>query len=280
MIRLLALFLLSAGLTACGPEARDHPSTDIPIRIVSLDYCADQFVLRLVEPSRIAALSPDAGADYSYMRDTAHDLPTVRPTAEDALALEPDLIVRSYGGGPNAAAFFERAGVPVVNIGYAETIADMARVLREVGTGLDAQAKAEQVIADMEIRLDRLNHTADRGTALYLTPSGATTGPGSLVGEMLTRAGFANYEQRPGWRQLALERLATSEPDHVAAAFFDARLQYVGTWNAMRHPVARHNLSEIPTTYLDGAWTSCGAWFLLDAIEALAGAGSVASLAP
>ena len=40
----------------------------------------------------------------------------------------------------------------------------------------------------------------------------------------------------------------------------------------MRHPVAKEQMREQPTVMLQGAWTSCGGWYLLDAIEALAAA--------
>ena len=65
---------------ACEPP-RVEPSA--ARRIVSLDYCADQFVLGLAERRRILAVSPDADADFSYMRASAEGLRTVRPRAED-----------------------------------------------------------------------------------------------------------------------------------------------------------------------------------------------------
>ena len=40
-------------------------------KVASLDYCADQFVLKLVEPARIAAVSKDADREFSYIPDSA-----------------------------------------------------------------------------------------------------------------------------------------------------------------------------------------------------------------
>ena len=48
-------------LTACGVEAVVPEPGARPMRIVSLDYCADQYVLKLVDRERILAVSPDAG---------------------------------------------------------------------------------------------------------------------------------------------------------------------------------------------------------------------------
>ena len=38
----------------------------------------------------------------------------------------------------------------------------------------------------------------------------------------------------------------------------------------MRHPVARSQLQARAMIPIQGAWTACGAWFLMDAVEALA----------
>ncbi|MCG8441008.1 MAG: ABC transporter substrate-binding protein, partial [Caulobacterales bacterium] len=112
MARLAALAAVLLAAASGTGAASAPPAPERPARVVSLDFCADQYVLKLVERQRVLALSPDATREFSYMRAEAAGVRSVRPRAEDVILLEPDLVVRSYGGGPNAAAFFERAGVP------------------------------------------------------------------------------------------------------------------------------------------------------------------------
>ncbi len=243
-----------------------------PSRIVSLDYCADQFVLKLVERDRILAVSPDAVKSFSYMRKTAEGIPQVRPRVEDVLPLDPDLVVRSYGGGPGLGAFLARAGVRVAQVGPADDFDGVKRILGEMAAALGAPARGAALIRDMELREAALPGEAGRETMLYLTPSGVTTGPGTLVHEMMRMAGFRNYQEKPGWRSIPLERLAYGRPDRIAAAFFNGDTAMLESWSAMRHPVARTLLRDLPVMTLPGAWTACGSWFLLDAIEALAAA--------
>ena len=95
---------------------------------------------------------------------------------------------------------------------------------------------------------------------------------------MLQAAGFENFERQAGWRSIPLERLAYEQPDVIAAAFFDVTTNDPALWSPMRHPVAKRQMSERPTVMLQGAWTSCGGWFLLDAIEALAATKSTPGL--
>ena len=123
----------------------------------------------------------------------------------------------------------------------------------------------------------RLKVLADRPgpprEVLYMTPAGVTAGEGTLVHELFVAAGLRNFQDRPGWNPLPLERLAYERPDLIAAAFFESKTNHVDNWSAARHPVARAQLRELPVVALEGSWTSCGGWFLLDAVEALATAG-------
>ncbi len=248
-----------------------------PTRIVSLDYCADQFVLKLADRENILALSPDAGKNFSYMRAAAAGIPTVKATAEDVLVLQPDLVVRSYGGGPNAASFFERAGVPVLNVGWTSQLDgpgpdSIPSVIEQMAAGLGEPDRGAVLIAEFRRRLSAIEREHETKTALYITPSGFTTGSGSLMHEMVLAAGFENFESKPGWRPMPLERLAYEQPDIAVTAFFEEDFEYLDAWSAIRHPIARKLLDQKDTVPLHGAWTACGTWFVMDAIETMAAA--------
>jgi len=259
-------------LCACSQVA--ERGADAPRRIVSLDYCADQYVLKFADREDILALSPDARKRFSYMRAEAAGIPTVRPRAADVLALQPDMVVRTYGGGHDIADFMQEPGVPVVQIGFPQSITEVRGEVLRVGTELGKPDEAVALVAEMERRLKVL---ADRPgpprEVLYMTPAGVTAGEGTLVHELFVAAGLRNFQDRPGWNPLPLERLAYERPDLIAAAFFESKTNHVDNWSAARHPVARAQLRELPVVALEGSWTSCGGWFLLDAVEALATAG-------
>ena len=263
-----------AGLAACLP-AEQPRSPGQPTRIVSLDYCADQYVLRLSPRESILAVSPDAEKTFSYMRGHAKGLRQLRPRAEAILVLRPDLVVRSYGGGPNVTAFIERTGTPVLQVDFARDLDGIRDTVAAVAVGLGQPARGAAVIAEMNARLAALHPLPDAPEALHMTPAGVTGGPGTLLHELLRAAGLANFQQEPGWRPLPLERLAYEQPDLVAAILWGAARRS-DAWSAARHPIARRQLRERPTVRLEGAWVACGGWFVLDAIEALATSGATA----
>ena len=266
----LLLSLLTAGLVvACGPAPPQVRPEGPASRVVSLDYCADQFVLGLADRDRILALSPDAGEDFSYLRAEAAGLPAVRPRAEDVLALQPDLVVRSYGGGPRAAVFFERAGVPVLQIDFAPDIAAVRHRIRQAALALGVPGRGEALIGEMDGRLARARAAAPDADTLYLAPSGVAAGSGTFVDHLIAAAGLNNFSDEMGWRSIPLERLAYETPDVYAVPGFDKTNHNV-VWTPFRHPVAVRRVEAGPTIRIDGATTSCGAWFLADAVEALA----------
>ena len=242
--------------------------------VVSLDYCADQYVLKLVAHDRVLSLSKDSTREFAYMREAARDFPKVRPVAEDIIALQPDLIVRTYGGGPNITQFFTRLDIPVLQIGYANTVDSIKDVINTVAMQLGVPQTGDNIIADMERRIAALPQSAQARQTLYVTPGGVTGGPGTLVNSMMTVAGVANYQTQSGWRSLPLEALAYEKPHLVATAFYGDKTSHGNFWSAARHPVIRDQLGTTESVALRGATTACGGWFIVDAIELLASAAA------
>ncbi|WP_038097283.1 ABC transporter substrate-binding protein [Thioalkalivibrio sp. HK1] len=280
ILRIAAVGFIAAGCLAMDAGAATETGTqDIgkPSRIVSVDFCADQFVLELADRRRILALSPDARRSFSYLRKKAQDLPSIRPRAENLIIEGADLVVRSYGGGPNLGKLLAKAQVGMLQVGWAQDLEDIKTVVRAMAKGLGEPERGEALVGRMEARIEAIaqrvaavRKSRTPPSALYTTPSGTTTGPGSLVHELMVAAGFSNFEARPGWRPLPLERMAYERPDRVIAAFFDKPGSELERWSPMRHSVASKSLGALPLTRLPGAYLACGGWFVLDALETLA----------
>ncbi len=282
---LALLAVLASGLTACGAGAQPAgkqavamapATTPRPTRIVSLDYCADQYVVFLADHERILRVSANATASYSWVRERAMELPSVRARAEDVLILQPDLVVRSYGGGPRIGEFLAQAGIPVLQVPFVNDIAGARRSLLEMAEALGVPERGYALANDMDRRLQRVA-AATSDTApevLYLPRSGVSAGPGTLIDEMMGAAGLRNFQRRAGWHSIPLERLAYEKPQVLALAFFGATDVNLHAWSPAMHPVAQRHVREVPTVTLDSSWVSCGGWFLVEAVEALARAGA------
>ncbi|MFZ4068882.1 MAG: ABC transporter substrate-binding protein [Caulobacterales bacterium] len=247
------------------------PALAAPQRIVSLDMCADQMVLRLADRSQIAALSTEVDRGYVSAGLAAAGLKRIRPRLEDVLALRPDLIVRGYGGDSRSGDAFRRVGVAMRQLDFPDDLAGVRANVAAAAAAFGQGARGAALLGDFDRRLARAQsrHPA-RLRALYVTAGGATTGPGSLVDAMLRAAGLANAETSAGWRDLPLERLSRAAPDMIAAAYFGQRHSDTFIWSSARHPLARRLLQDKPVAWLSGGATACGGLETIDAIEALA----------
>jgi len=251
---------LVLGVAVADPAAALEP------RVVSLDYCADQYVLGLADPDHVLAVSDHADDRHSYLRAQARGVPQIHDDAEDVLALHPDLIVRGYDAGGRAAAYFERLGLKTHELGFASDFDDVEAMIRRTAAALGRVETGEVRISHMRTQLAR---AADgpRLKALYMTPSGLTTGSGTLMDAFMRAAGFDNViaeEGGSGWVSLPLEQLHQQHPDVILAAFFDGETAPIDSWSASRHSVFRRMMETTPVIYLDAAALSCGAWFMAD----------------
>ena len=191
-------------------------------RILSLDQCADQYVLALSPRADIVGLSTRATRSDSYLRGRAHGLPLRRASEESILAARPDIVVRYWGGDERLLSRLSDRGVTVVRIDDATDFPAIRVNVRRAAQALKQRAAGEALIAGMDRQL-----TASRGAwggarAFYLTSGGDTAGPGTLVDSMMRAAGLTNVETGSGFRPVSLEQLVLNPPDAVVGGFFDA----------------------------------------------------------
>jgi len=248
--------------------------------VMSLDQCADQYVLALSPRGAIVGLSPRARNPDSWLGSAAVGLPIRRADSESALAARPQVVVRYWGGDPRLLADLRRRGARVVTIEDAVDFDGVRRSVRAVAAALGQAAAGQWLIARMDGQL-RAGAGAWRGRpALYLTSGGATAGTGTLIDSILRAAGLRNLTRGAGYREVSLERLALDPPQAVVEGFFDAPSQARVRWGPGRHDllarvVARHTLVSLP-----GGLLGCPAWFAGDAVARLAAAARGISAPP
>ena len=253
---LLALVALAPGVA----EAR-------PLRVLSLDQCADQYVLALA-PEADLALSSRADDPDSWMRQAARGRPRVRPTLEAAIGFQPDVVVRYWGGEPRLLAALEKRGTRVLAINDATDMAGVRENLRAVSQGLGQESRGAALIAHMDRRLVQAAGGGRGREAVYVTPGGYTTGAGSLIDSILKAAGFRNGVTGPGYQPLGIEKIALSPPALFVRGFFQ---QWRSDWRGSgRHPVVARAAKGRTVADLPASTLSCPAWFAADAAVLLA----------
>jgi iron complex transport system substrate-binding protein len=262
-------WLICAMALACAFPAHAEPR-----RVVSLDYCADQFVLALADRDQIAALSRGSPRDDSYFRDRARGIRQTRGTLEEVLALRPDLIVRNWGGPWDAEAVYGRFGVPVLQVGDTPDFAAARADLLDAAATLGHPDRGAVIARELDQRLHRLAQSAPhrRRDVMYLSAGGAVAGSGTMMDAVIAAAGGRNLRTEASWTVMPLERLVETPPALIALGFFDSGREQVNAWSPSHHPALRRALEGARTVNLPSAAVSCEAWYAIDAAETIAAA--------
>lgn len=260
--------ILGAALLAGMPL----PAAAKPQRLVSINLCTDQLLLLLADRSRILSIS-HLGADpaASALADEAAGIPVNRGSAEEALALRPDLVLsgiyQQHGTNRLIAAF----GVPVFEMQPAASLPQALAQIRALGDAVGETARAEALAADIARRLAALPAPSTRKTALVVQPNGLTTGRHTLANDVIEAAGFRNLAAEAGiesWGALTLERILLLRPDLLVLNDQSQRQRSLGQ-QLLAHPAltsAQARL-EIPADL----WT-CPGPALAEAAERLVAA--------
>jgi len=261
---LICLAFMTMFATTGSAQAR-------PQRIVSTNVCADQLVLLLANPAHVASISSLAtDSQISNLADKARGYRVNHARAEEIIQLQPDLIVGDVQTGRHANRLAASIGVPVHLVAWPSSIADVEKIILDLGAALDEQDQARRIVASMQQGMGPARPQSV--SAMVYEPNGLTTGPGSLSHDVLLRAGLSNSAASMGggsYGAVPLERVIMSPPQLL---ILDD--SYAGTssraQSLLRHPAflslgKRTSIYRIPSKL----WLCPGPW-VADAVSLLA----------
>jgi iron complex transport system substrate-binding protein len=256
-----------AGLVAVLAAFADPAAAQ---RVMSLDSCADQYVLALAPREAVVGISPRAEAPDSFLRAKAAGLPQRRATIEAVLGARPDVVIRQWGGDARLTAALARRGVRTVSLGDASDFDGVRTNVRDVAKALNRQAEGEVLLTRMNADLARAKGAGRGRSAFYLTPGGYTAGSATMIDAMLRAAGFTNASTQPYFSPAPLEQLVLSPPKAVVLGFFDLTRAGADRWGPGRHAALRQATRGRVIASLPGAMLGCSAWFAADGARTLA----------
>lgn len=247
---LLAACLFAAACAPARPDARSgdpaHPT------IVSLNPCLDAILTDLAPPAQVLALSHysrDPGSS-SIPAAVAARYGVTGGTAEEVIALRPDLVLASTFLPQPTRSALERAGLRVATFGSPTTVADSVTQVREVAA-LAGRASAGERLVDAMTTAAQPPTGAASIPALLWQPGEIVPGETTLVAELLRIKGFADHGAAMGLQQADLVRLETvlNDPPDV--------LLVAGDSAGQRHPLLRR-LTETQVETIEPRLLYCG----------------------
>ncbi|HVI99395.1 MAG TPA: ABC transporter substrate-binding protein [Sphingomonas sp.] len=261
-MRLATILTLLLTLAACT-----RPAAPTRGGIVSTNPCADQILVSLVEPERIAAIShysKDPAAS-SLPPEVARRYRATSGTAEEVIALRPDLVVTSTFTPAATRAAYERAGLKVLLLDSPTTVAGSKAQIMELARAVDRPGRGQALVARIDEALAATApHDAARPSALLYISGDLVTGRNTLLDELMTHVGLRDAAADYGLShtgRLPLETILEAPPQLIMAPEFSTRA------SAIRSRVLTYRTRQavFPRTLVN-----CGGPTIVPAVEQLA----------
>ncbi len=251
-LALLAGAMLVAGLVAgCAQPSAPHAAGGRPT-VVSLNPCIDAILVEVAAPAQVLALSHYSRdpASSSIPAAVAARYGVTGGTAEEVIALQPDVVLASTFLPQPTRTALERAGLRIETFGSPTSIAASIAQVREVAALVGDKTKGKALAKRMAGPTPQ-SAAAPIATLLW-QPGEIVAGQATLIAELLRQEGFANHAAARGLGQadhVSLEALLADPPALVLVA---------GDAPGQRHPLLADAMKATAVERLDPALLYCG----------------------
>ena len=267
--RVLALALAAVTLASAAPLPAP-PSVSAPrsLRIVSINPCLDAVLMQVADAGQIAAIS-----HYSQdPRATSIPLALARRftvtsgTAEEVVALAPDMVLSGPHVAPATIAALRRMGIALHQYPVPNTVAESIAQVRDIARRVHHPDRGEALAA--RIAAAARPSSGAPVPALIWQGGGLVPGAGTLSDELLTRAGFRNMSAAYGlkqWDVLPLEYLVARPP----RVLLSVGVAETGGDRLSRHPAVKRLAGRITLAPYPSRLMNCGGPTIIAAMARL-----------
>lgn len=213
-------------------------------RIVSLNPCLDALLLSVADASQVAALSHYSRQPMaSSVGAAARRYPFTYESAEEVIALSPDLVLASRHSSLATRNSLKRLGVAVELFSTPNGVAESLDQVRRVAdlTGHPERGRAETARIETALAAAVPPPGSKPVRALVFQRNGLSSGPHTLMDELLRRTGFRNAAIEYGAKRttdVTLDSVVANPPDVL---FSGETLPGAPTWGerVMKHPALK-----------------------------------------
>ncbi|QJB68265.1 ABC transporter substrate-binding protein [Parasphingorhabdus halotolerans] len=190
--------------------------------IVSANPCVDAILVELVEPERIASLSHYSHSAGSSSMDIAlaSRFPANGGTAEEIIALDPDIVLLGSHTPKATLDALQASGIKVHLIGVPDSVAQSLDQIEQIALAVNEKPRGDILQSKIRAAVDAASTGAKqaRPKLLIWQAGGLVPGEGTLIDDMIGLAGFANASadyRLAMWDILPLEPVAKNPPDLI-----------------------------------------------------------------
>jgi iron complex transport system substrate-binding protein len=208
----IGALLAVAAFLAAKPAAASGP------RLVSINPCVDAVLMAVADPDQIAGIShySQDPAATSIPIAEARRFKATSGTAEEVVALRPDLVLAGSHVAPATIKALARMRIPVIQYDVPSTVSESEQQVRAIARAAGhpdrGEALARRIAAAM---VAARSGDGAPVPALIWEGEGLVPGQGTLADDLLARTGFRNQSAAYGlkmWDVLPLEYLVARPP--------------------------------------------------------------------
>ncbi len=276
VIRTIALALVFAA--TAGTSAQPRALADVQKRpaaqkrIVSISPCVDAVLMQVADRRQIAGIS-------KYSKDPrATSIPLAQAalfkatsgTAEEVVALAPDLVIAGVHVDPATIAALKRMHIALLQLSVPATLDDNRAQISQIAAAVGHSDRGAQLNARIDAAVAAARTTGRAVPALIWQGGGLVPGEGTLAAELLRQTGFRNLSSDYGlqqWDILPLEYLV-AKPPRVLFSVGDA----TGQDRMLSHPVLKPLAHRIAIRAYPQRLLFCAGPTIIEAVGVLADA--------
>lgn len=216
---LAGVLAATLALTGCQPFAGHTADGTARPRIVSLNPCTDAILAQVAAPGQLLAISHYSHDPSASSMDgaTAAKFAKVSDAVEDIAAFAPDIVVASSFLPAQTAQALRDMGMQVVLEPIPTDVPAALAQVRDLARLAKNRSAGEALAGQITSALERAHPPAGEQPvpALLWQSGGIVAGQGTLIADLMRRAGFADAAAARGLSQadyLPLERVLADPP--------------------------------------------------------------------
>lgn len=186
---------------------------------MSMNPCVDAILLRVADPDQILSISHYSHDPRAASVDVriARRYPANFETAEEVVAVRPDVVLLGPHVAPATQDRIRALGIRIVTAGVPNSIAQSDQQVREIARAVGFPARGDALVARIDGALAKAKppRASPPIPAIMRQGGGLVPGTGTLADDLLAATGFRNLSADYGlnmWDILPLEVMMARPP--------------------------------------------------------------------
>ena len=221
LIALMAVIIIFFHTTGMADQSENfrNNKTHLP-RVVSLNLCADAYLMALAKPEQILGLTQQSSdPTLSAFVVEASNFPVSGGRMANILEQQPDIIITNNYSPPPNKALMDRLDIKIVKLDAANSYQSARTEILQLGKAIHRLEAAKAYLAQLDKELEDARHTK-----LTYMPSiinyqrrGIVVGETHILDDIIQLAGAQNLGRDTGRTigPMSLENLIRLKPDYV-----------------------------------------------------------------